>query len=195
LRPESRSTAGGKRCAPDLHAGGIAAILVRSHDQGDTSLNDSATSTAATPELYWEDFPVGQVREFGHKVVERDETIAFAKQFDPQPFHLSDEAAEASLFGRLSASGWHTCAMAMRMMCDDYLLRSSSLGSPGMDELKWHRPVFPGDTLRVKLTVIESRPMNSRPDVGLMRARWEVLNQDDVAVMSMVGWGMFGRRP
>jgi acyl dehydratase len=145
--------------------------------------------------LYWEDFPVGQSREFGHKVVQREETIAFASQFDPQPFHLSDDAAEASLFKRLSASGWHTCAMTMRMMCDDYLLRSSSLGSPGIDELKWHKPVYPGDAIRVRLTVLEARPMNSRPDVGLIRSKWEVLNQDDAVVLSMLGWGMFGRRP
>jgi acyl dehydratase len=143
---------------------------------------------------YWEDFPVGNVREFGAFAVTREAVLAFAAQFDPQPFHLDDAAAEASLFGRLSASGWHTCAMAMRMMCDDYLLESSSLGSPGIDSLRWTRPVHPGDTLSVRLTTLESRPMASRPKVGLVLSKWEVLNQQHEVVLTMQGWGMFGRR-
>jgi len=143
---------------------------------------------------YWEDFPVGNVREFGAYEVTREAVLAFASQFDPQPFHLDDEAAKASLFGALSASGWHTCAMAMRMMCDDYLLESSSLGSPGLDQVRWLKPVFPGDTLSVRLTVLEARPMGSRPHVGLVQSQWEVMNQDRVVVLSMTGWGMFGRR-
>jgi acyl dehydratase len=142
----------------------------------------------------WEDFPVGNVREFGAFAVTREAVLAFAAQFDPQPFHLDDAAAEASLFGRLSASGWHTCAMAMRMMCDDYLLESSSLGSPGIDSLRWTRPVHPGDTLSVRLTTLESRPMASRPKVGLVLSKWEVLNQQHEVVLTMQGWGMFGRR-
>jgi acyl dehydratase len=143
---------------------------------------------------YWEDFPVGNVREFGAYAVTREAVLAFASQFDPQPFHLDDAAAKASLFGALSASGWHTCAMAMRMMCDDYLLESSSLGSPGIDNLRWLKPVFPGDTLSIRLTVLESRPMGSRPKVGLVQSQWEVLNQEREVVLSMTGWGMFGRR-
>ena len=144
---------------------------------------------------YWEDFPVGQVREFGAMAVTREAVLAFAAEFDPQPFHLDDAAAEAGLFGRLSASGWHTCAMAMRMMCDAYLLDSSSLGSPGIDSLRWTRPVHPGDTLGVRLTTLESRPMASRPNVGLMLSKWEVSNQREELVLTMQGWGMFGRRP
>jgi acyl dehydratase len=144
--------------------------------------------------LYWEDFHVGSVREFGSTPVTREAVLAFAQQFDPQPFHIDDEAAEASLFGRLSASGWHTCAMAMRMMCDDYLLDASSLGSPGIDNLRWTRPVHPGDTLSVRLSVLEARPMASRPTVGLVRSQWEVLNQQREVVLTMQGWGMFGRR-
>ena len=143
---------------------------------------------------YWEDFPVGNVREFGAYEVTREAVLAFASQFDPQPFHLDDEAAKASLFGALSASGWHTCAMAMRMMCDDYLLESSSLGSPGIDNLRWTKPVYPGDTLSVRLTVLETRPMASRPSVGLVSSKWEVLNQQREVVLTMQGWGMFGRR-
>ena len=143
---------------------------------------------------YWEDFTVGQTREFGAMPVTREAILAFAAQFDPQPFHLDEAAAEASLFGRLAASGWHTCAMSMRMMCDDYLLDSSSLGSPGIDELRWLKPVHPGDTLTIRLTTLEARPMTSRPKVGLIKSRWEVLNQDREVVLTMQGWGLFGRR-
>jgi acyl dehydratase len=145
--------------------------------------------------LSWEDFPVGHTREFGAMPVTREAVLAFAGQFDPQPFHLDDAAAEAGLFGRLSASGWHTCAMAMRMMCDAYLLDSSSLGSPGIDSLRWTKPVHPGDTLGVRLTTLDARPMASRPNVGLVLSKWEVLNQRGELVLTMQGWGMFGRRP
>jgi len=149
---------------------------------------------ARTIRWYWEDFPVGNLREFGAMHVTREAILAFARQFDPQPFHLEDAAAEASLFGQLSASGWHTCAMSMRMMCDEYLLESSSLGSPGIDSLRWTQPVLVGDTLSVRMTVLEARPMKSRPAVGLILSKWEVLNQDREQVLTMQGWGMFGRR-
>ena len=150
---------------------------------------------AARPVLwYWEDFPVGNVREFGAMPVTREAVLAFARDFDPQPFHLDDAAAEASLFGRLSASGWHTCAMAMRMMCDGFLLDSASLGSPGIDNLRWHAPVHPGDVLSARCTVLEARPMASKPGVGLALSKTEVLNQASVVVMSMQGWGMYRRR-
>lgn len=153
------------------------------------------STTPRTIRYWWEDFPAGSVREFGATPVTREAVIAFAAEFDPQPFHLDDAAAEASLFGRLSASGWHTCAMTMRMICDDHLLEAASLGSPGIDSLRWTRPVYPGDTLRVRLEVLEARPMGSRPDVGLIRQRWQVLNQDHEVVMTMEGWGMLRRRP
>lgn len=158
------------------------------------------TDTAATPaeprriRWHWEDFTIGTVREFGAMLVTREAILAFAGQFDPQPFHLDDVAAEASLFGKLSASGWHTCAMTMRMMCDEYLLESSSLGSPGIDSLRWTKPVLAGDVLSVRLTTLESRPMASRPKVGLILSNWEVLNQRREVVLTMQGWGMFGRR-
>jgi acyl dehydratase len=156
--------------------------------------------TAADPvvpsrRLHWEDFQLGEVREFGSYEVTREAVLAFAREFDPQPFHLADAAAEASLFGRLAASGWHTCAMAMRLLCDAYLLDSASLGSPGVDSLRWLAPVYPGDTLRVRVTVLESRPLASRPGVGLVRSATQVLNQDDVTVLTMEGAGMFRRRP
>jgi acyl dehydratase len=157
------------------------------------------TASAPMPEprryrYYWEDFPAGHVRDFGGVTVSREAVLAFAAQFDPQPFHLDEAAARASLFGGLCASGWHTCAMTMRMMCDEYLLDSASLGSPGIDALRWLKPVFPGDTLRVRLNVQEARPMASKPHVGLVRSVWEVRNQRDEAVLTMEGWGMFRRR-
>lgn len=145
--------------------------------------------------LYWEDFPEGHRLDFGHMPVTREAVIEFARQFDPQPFHLDEEAGKASLFGGLAASGWHSCAMAMRMMCDAYLLESSSLGSPGIDALRWLKPVRPGDTLRMRMDVLQARPMNSKPGVGLVRARWEMRNQADETVLTMEGWSMFGRRP
>jgi acyl dehydratase len=153
-----------------------------------------SSTPSRTLRYYWEDFPVGSVRDFGAMTVTREASLAFAREFDPQPFHLDDEAAAASLFGKLAASGWHTCAMAMRMMCDDYLLESASLGSPGIDNLRWLKPVFPGDTLRMRLTVLAARPMNSRPGVGLLQSRWEMFNQHGDGVLAMEGWGMFRMR-
>ena len=164
------------------------------------ALPNPVPALAPTPALktyryYWEDFPVGSVREFGAMPVTREASIAFAREFDPQPFHLDDEAARGSLFGALCTSGWHTCAMAMRMMCDDYLLETASLGSPGIDELRWLKPVFPGDTLRGRVEILEARPMASRPGVGLVRSAWQLSNQHGEAVLSMKGWGMYRRRP
>ena len=152
--------------------------------------------TTAAPDIrwYWEDFPLGSVREFGAMPVTREAVLAFAGEFDPQRFHLDDAAAKASLFGKLSASGWHTCAMTMRMTCDAVLLQSSSLGSPGLDNIRWHVPVSPGDVLSVRLTTLDARPMASRGTVGLVLSKWETLNQDGQVVLSMQGWGMFGRR-
>ena len=144
--------------------------------------------------LHWEDFVAGAVREFGAHTVTREEIVDFARRYDPQPFHLDEDAAAGSLFGGLCASGWQTCALTMRMMCDDYLNRSASLGSPGVDQLRWTRPVHPGDTLRVRMTVLQARPMASKPGVGLVQSRWEVFNQHDALVLSMEGWGMMRRR-
>lgn len=143
---------------------------------------------------YWEDFEVGQVRQMGTVTPTREETMAFARQFDPQPFHLDDEAAKASVFGGLSASGWHTCSMAMRLMVTNFLQETSSLGSPGLESLKWPRPVFPGDTLRLQQTILETKPMGKRPDVGMVRTLWEMFNQNGDKVLHMDGWGMFRRR-
>lgn len=144
--------------------------------------------------LYWEDFSVGQVREFGEYLVTREAVLEFASKYDPQPFHLDDAAAEASLFGRLAASGWHTCAIAMRLLCDGYLLESASLGSPGIEKLAWPRPVFPGDTLRMRTEVLESRPLSSRPTVGLVKNLSQALNQHGETVLTMQGAAFFSRR-
>lgn len=143
---------------------------------------------------YWEDFAAGQVRDMGTITPTREEIIAFASQFDPQPFHLDDEAAKASVFGGLCASGWHTCALAMRLMVQNFLCHSASLGSPGLESIKWLKPVFPGDTLSLRSTVLETRPMSRRPDVGLARTVWEMHNQHGDKVLHMEGWGMFRRR-
>lgn len=143
---------------------------------------------------YWEDFKLGEVEQIGERRVDQDEVVAFARQFDPQPFHVDETAAKASMYGGLIASGWHTCSMVMRMMCDAYLLDSASLGSPGIDKLKWLKPVRPGDTLRARRTTLEIRASKSKPDVGIVSNLWEVFNQKGELVMSMEGYGMFRRR-
>ena len=150
--------------------------------------------STTSPRLYWEDFQVGSVREFGSHTLTADEIVRFAREFDPQPFHLDEAAGRQSLFGGLAASGWHTCALVMRMMCDAYLLDAASLGSPGLESLKWRKPVLAGDHLHVRMSILESRPMGSRPDVGLVRARWEAINQRGEEVLAMEGWNMFRRR-
>jgi acyl dehydratase len=143
---------------------------------------------------YWEDFKVGDTGPMGVKAVDKDEVIAFAKAYDPQPFHVDEQAAEASMYGGLIASGWHTVAMVMRMMVDSYLRDSASLGSPGVDNVRWLKPVRPGDTIRGIRKVVETRASKSRPDMGLVKSQWEVFNQDGDLVMTMEGYGMFQRR-
>lgn len=145
----------------------------------------------ASPRLFYEDFVVGDTLEMGRRVVERDEVIAFAREFDPQPFHVDEQAARDSFFGGLIASGWHTCAMVMRMMCDSYLLDSASLGSPGVDNVRWLKPVRPGDEIRALRVVTARRVSKSKPDMGIVDSRWEVYNQRDELVMTMEGRGMF----
>ena len=142
----------------------------------------------------FEDFQVGQVIKIGQRSVTPEEIIAFATQFDPQPFHLSQEAGRRSIYGSLIASGWHTVAMVMRMSCDAYLLDSRSMGSPGVDELRWLKPVRAGDTIRAQFEVIEVRPSKSKPDRGVVVSVWRVFNQHDEAVMTMRGMGLFLRR-
>ena len=145
---------------------------------------------------YFEDIEIGTVHRFGGYAVTREEVVAFAQKYDPQPFHLSDEAAAATHFGRLSASGWHTCAMTMAMLVENLKNnRQAGLGSPGVDELKWLKPVYPGDTLSVETEVLEKRASASRPEMGIYKSRITVLNQDGVAVMTMVSNGLIRTRP
>lgn len=144
--------------------------------------------------LYWEDLQAGSVRDLGTTSVTAEEIKNFAGQFDPQPFHLDEEAGRQSLFGGLCASGWHTCALVMRLTVDNMLRDSSSLGSPGLDSLKWLKPVYPGDVLSLRHTILESRPLRKRPDTGLVRSRWDVTNQKGEPVLEMEGYGFFRRR-
>lgn len=146
------------------------------------------------PEHYFEDFEAGKLYELGSRTVTEEEIVAFAREFDPQPFHVDPEAAAQSVFGGLIASGWHTNAMWMRLYADSMLARAASMGSPGVEELRWLAPVRPGDTLRATLTVLEATPSERRPDRGTIRSRGEMINQDGVTVMSMVARGHFGRR-
>ena len=143
---------------------------------------------------FWEDFYPGQVRECTGYSLNEEEIMEFARKYDPQPFHTDIEMAKQSIFGGLIASGWQTAGICMRMLCDLYLLESASLGSPGVDALRWVKPVRPGDTLRLKSTVLETRASASRPDMGTVRSRSEVYNQRGELVMHMSGVGMFRRR-
>jgi acyl dehydratase len=144
---------------------------------------------------YFEDIAVGTVARFGDYPVTREEVVAFAEKFDPQPFHLSDEAAAATHFGRLSASGWHTCAMTMAMLVEHLKANEQAgLGSPGIDELRWLKPVYPGDRLRCESEVLEKRRSASRPEMGIFKSRMAVFNQDDVMVMTFVSNGLVATR-
>jgi acyl dehydratase len=144
---------------------------------------------------YLEDFSPGQILEAGPRAVSADEIIAFARQFDPQPFHLDPAAAAKTEFGGLVASGWHTIAMCMRLIADGYLMDAASLGSPGIDELRWLKPVRPGDMLRLRVRVTEVAPSRSKPDRGAIRAEFTLSNQKGEPVLAMKGVQMFHRRP
>jgi acyl dehydratase len=146
------------------------------------------------PNLYWEDFAVGSVAHYGPRPITREEIIDFASEFDPQPMHLDDAAARASMLGGLAASGWHSCALLMRLMVDGLLRDAHSLGSPGVEEVQWLRPVRPGDHLTARSTVLETRASRSRPDLGLVKLRCELLDQHGAIAMSMVSTLMVGRR-
>jgi len=145
---------------------------------------------------YFEDLDVGSKASFGAYAVTREEVIDFASRYDPQPFHLSDEAAAQTHFGRLAASGWHSCAMMMAMLVEHFKYHAhASLGSPGIDELRWLKPVYPGDTLRCESEIIDKRRSASRPDMGSFRSRITVFNQDDEPVMTLVSIGLIRTRP
>jgi acyl dehydratase len=143
---------------------------------------------------YWEDFTPGRVFETGSRTLSEQDIIRFAQEYDPQPFHTDAQAAQHSPYGGLIASGWQTGAVGMRLMCDSYLLESSGAGSPGLDELRWLKPVRPGDALRLRATVLESIPSGKQPNRGTALFRWEILNQNGEVVMLMVGRQLFLRR-
>jgi acyl dehydratase len=146
--------------------------------------------------IYFEDLEVGEKASFGAYQVTREEVIEFARKYDPQPFHLSDEAAAGTHFGRLAASGWHTGAMAMAMIVASWKGEAQAgLGSPGLDELRWLKPVYPGDTLRVETEIIEATPSRSKPDIGSFRTRIAVINQHDEPVMRFTSIVLMRRRP
>ncbi len=145
---------------------------------------------------YLEDMKVGQKSSFGNYHVTREDVIDFARKFDPQPFHLDDEAAAKTHFGRLSASGWHTAAMTMAMLVENLTKeKQAGLGSPGLDELRWLKPVYPGDTLRVETELTDVRPSRSRPEMGSIHSDLTVFNQDNVPVMTMKSIGLVATRP
>ena len=144
---------------------------------------------------YLEDFQPGQRFFLGRRTVTRDEIVAFAREFDPQPFHLDEAAAADSIFGGLVARGWHTASIYMRLLVDGLLRDSASLGSPGIDELRWLRPVRPGDTLDAYAAIREVRPSRGKPDRGIVLSAYEMNDANGARVFSMKGVGLFARRP
>jgi len=144
---------------------------------------------------YWEDIKAGEVIELGSCTVTKEAMVAFAREFDPQPFHTDEETAKRTIWGGLIASGWHTGSMLMRLFYDGFLKDTVSLGSPGIDELKWNKPVRPGDRLSARMTILETTPSRSKPDRGIVRSQMEMVNQHGEVVMSTKGVNFFARRP
>jgi acyl dehydratase len=151
-------------------------------------------TTGPAEPRYFEDYIVDSTQEFGSIVVEQAEILSFARRFDPQTFHTDPQAAQESIYGGLIASGWHTAGLMMRLVVDHYLASSSSLGSPGVDELRWLKPVRPGDTLSIRATILEATRSRSKPDRGLVRTLIEVLNQDREVVMSLKAMNLMRSR-
>jgi acyl dehydratase len=143
---------------------------------------------------YFDDLTLGATVDLGKKTVSEEEILRFGREFDPQPFHVDPEAARDSIFGGIIASGWHTCSITMRLLVDEVLSHSSSLGSPGVEQIRWVKPVRPGDTLHAVLTVQEVRHSQSKPDRGTARIHIDVTNQADELVMWMESFGMFAKR-
>jgi len=144
---------------------------------------------------YFEDFKPGDVIELGSRTISKERILAFAREFDPQPFHTDEEAATRSIYGGLLASGWHTGSLLMRILYDGLLKDTASLGSPGIDELRWLEPVRPGDTLTARMTIVETIPSRSKPDRGLIRSLMEMRNQYGRVVLTIRGLSLLGRRP
>lgn len=147
--------------------------------------------TVAPKDRFFEDFRTGEVMEYGNYEITEQELVEFARRYDPQPFHIDKAAAEKSMFGGLIASGWMTGSVVMRMLVDNFIPVGAGLGSPGLDELRWLKPVRPGDRLRVRVTIGETRRSRSKPDRGSVLVLQEALNQHDEVVMTVKGWGMY----
>jgi len=146
--------------------------------------------------IYFEDLEIGAETEFGTYDVTREEVLDFARKYDPQPFHLSDEEAAKTHFGRIAASGWHTCAMTMAVIARKVVGEDQAgLGSPGVDELRWLKPVYPGDTLHVRGKIVDKTPSRSKPEIGSFRTETMVTNQDGVPVMRFTSIVLIRRRP
>jgi acyl dehydratase len=146
------------------------------------------------PRLFFEDFTPGWTGTFGPVTVTKEAIVAFASEFDPQPFHTDEEAAKGTFVGTLIASGWHTCALTMRLIADGFLLDAAAQGAPGIEEVRWLRPVLPDDVLRCRIEVAEARASKNRPEIGLARFRTQVLNGGGEAVMTQANWIMIARR-
>jgi acyl dehydratase len=144
--------------------------------------------------MWWEDFEVGAASEIGKHTFGAEEIVAFGRQFDPQPYHADPAAAKSSPFGGLIASGWHACAAGMRMLTEQILGRTHTLGSPGVEKVRWLKPVRAGDTLAYRVIVAESRPSASKPGLGLIKHRWEARNQDGELALTLEGWILVRRR-
>jgi acyl dehydratase len=144
-------------------------------------------------EVFLDDLEVGQRYELGTRVVRREEIVAFARDYDPQPFHVDESIARSSIYGGLIASGWHTVCLFMRLFVDGFLQRAASMGSPGVDELRWLKPVRPDDRLGGHIEILEIRPSRSRPNRGIVRMRCSMLNQDGEEVLSMIANVMLHR--
>jgi acyl dehydratase len=146
--------------------------------------------------IYFEDLEVGSESDFGSYQVTREEVLEFASKYDPQPFHLSDDEAAKTHFGRIAASGWHTAAMVMAVIARKVVgEKQAGLGSPGIDELRWLKPVYPGDTLHVRGKIVEKRESRSKPEIGSFRTETTVTNQDGVPVMTFTSIVLMRRRP
>jgi acyl dehydratase len=171
-----------------------AAMAEPSGQDGATRTLSDGDFAAGAADRYFEDYVVGAVYEYGYASVSEADIVAFAERFDPQPIHVDAQFAASGPFGGLIASGWHTAAIAMRLIVDHYLPRAASLASPGIDELRWPTPVRPGDKLRLRTTIVEARPSRSKPDRGLVRTHAELLNQDGHTVLTLTAMNLIRLR-
>lgn len=147
------------------------------------------------PRLYYEDLVEGAVETFGPRTITREEIVTYAAEFDPQPMHLDDEAAKQTILGGLSASGWHVCCFMFRMTYDEFISGTASLGSPGVEETKWLKPVRPDTAMTLRISILEKRKSKSRPELGLARMRCELLDESGSPLVQQTSTLLVGRRP